>query len=162
MNTTSKPLSRACTIFASLLFLTPVHIDAMEEKSIQKITIKQVPLLTYNQFAKAIYNKTLTNEQLTIFAKNLLQQRIDWWKKELKKAEDNNDLTATTKIPLYIRLQPNITPDDMLQSCTMVSQKIKEKGTTFTNGRTKHSKKSLHTITISTYKNNKTPLLELI
>lgn len=72
---------------------------------------------SYNEFAETVYTKKLTDEQLTIFCKQLLQHRIDYWKKKLEKAQKNNDSEKIKTIPLYIRLWTDITPDDMIASC---------------------------------------------
>lgn len=105
------------TKITPFIFLICTVAHAMETTSIKKI-----PVLTHNQCAKAIYNKTLTDEQLTVFAQHLLAQRIDYWKTELKKEEENNDTKKTNKIPLYIRLLPNVCPDEMLDSCKIISK----------------------------------------
>ena len=78
---------------------------------------------TCNELARKIYDGSLSSKALTQYAHRCLEKRIIYWKTLLQKAEnmshEKNKKQLLKKIPLYIRLKPNITPQNMLYKCSL-------------------------------------------
>jgi hypothetical protein len=82
-----------------------------------------------SDLADKLYSENLSKQELTLVAYDLLQQRIDYWKKKMAAC----CWTNKKEIPVYIFLKPDITPEDMLAECRMVkkdSQNNRASGTT--------------------------------
>lgn len=97
-------------------------------------------LSLYNIIQK-ISQEKLTDNELTLFAQDLLQIRINYWNKKLK----NSNSWNRKEIPLYIQLKPNIKPDEMLSHCSLIEKTAANRGA---SGFTKHAYGEPATITI--------------
>lgn len=71
----------------------------------------------YDSYIEKIYNDSLQREEFTRFAHDLLQDRIDYWKKILKNAQETKETDVLDEIPLYIKLNQKIYPENMLGFC---------------------------------------------
>lgn len=81
----------------------------------KKYTLKQI-------MERMVKNK-LTEKEMTQFAHDLLQQRINYWKKKSTYAS----WLHKHEVPIYIQLKPDITPQEMLKSCKLVKRTEKTK-----------------------------------
>lgn len=81
--------------------------------------VEKNAIVAYDEYLQKIYNSTITSKELTCFAHQLLQNRIDHWQQVLGEAQENNDIEQVfSKIPLYIQLKSDITPEEMLFECS--------------------------------------------
>lgn len=119
------------TIIKKIAFLTivlsgaPVALQAMEQQKTDETVVTDLNptdrlycdgKLTLDAIAEKLKKDHFTNTQLTLFAHELLQDRIFYWQEALKNAKTEEELC---KIPLYIRLKPDITTTEMLGNCTI-------------------------------------------
>lgn len=144
MTTLLSVFSR-CLIIA-LTCIMPTFVKTMQ---------KEVSPLNHNEIAKLFYTKKITDKEVNSFASKLLQERIDGWKEKLEQA--GNDAVQQSKIPLYIRLWPEVTAHDLLTTCSIMEPKEKE-NRNIKIGNTKNSLNDPATVSISLY-HNKYPIL---
>ena len=119
------------TIIKKIAFLTIVlsgvssTLQAMEQQKTDETVVTDLNptdrlycdgKLTLDAIAEKLKKGHFTDEQLTLFAHELLQDRIYSWKAELQNAKTEEELC---RIPLYIRLKPDITTTEMLGNCTI-------------------------------------------